>query len=92
MRAVRMNRNSQLINERYEAMMFAKSPEGARRAARELVRFVLGDAIAERSLEDGLREVCRRIRPSDDPREQSRFETEFVELGIWADGSQKMAA
>jgi hypothetical protein len=87
-----MNRNSQLINERYEAMMFAKSAEAARRAGRELVRIVLGDDALERPLEQALREVCRKVRPSDDPREQARFESEFLELAIWPNGSQKMAA
>ncbi len=87
-----MNRNSQLINDRYEAMMFAKSPEGARRAARELVRAVLGDEALERPLEESLRECCRRFRPSQDAREQARFETEFVELGIWPNSAQKIAA
>lgn len=87
-----MNKQAQLINERYEAMMFAKSPEAARKAARELVRLVLGDVAAERPLEETLREVCRKIRPSDDPREQLRFESEFLELGIWPNGSQRMAA
>ncbi len=87
-----MNKNSQLVNERYEAMMFAKSPQAARRAGRELVRLVLGDDAADRPLEESLREVCRKIRPSDDAREQLRFENEFVELGIWPNGSQKMAA
>ncbi len=87
-----MNRNVQLINERYDALMFAKSPESARRAARELVRAVLGEDAAGRPLEDTLREVCRHLRPSEDAREQSRFETEFVELGIWPNSSQKIAA
>jgi len=87
-----MNRNAQLINERYESMMFARSPEAARRAGRELVRVVLGDEAVERPLEETLREVCRKIRPSNDPREQLRFENEFIELGIWPNGSQVMAA
>ncbi|MBV9763792.1 MAG: hypothetical protein JOZ48_03015, partial [Acidobacteriaceae bacterium] len=66
--------------------------EAARKAGRELVRFVLGDDTTERSFEESLREVCRKIRPSDDPREQLRFENEFIELAIWPNGSQKMAA
>ena len=87
-----MNRNSQLINQRYDELMFAKSPEAARRAGRELVRVVLGDEAAQRPLEESLRATCRRLRPSDDPKEQARFESEFVELGIWPNGSQTMAA
>ena len=78
-----MNRLSQLINERYDALMFAKSSEAARKAATELVRTVLGDQALDRPLADALRETCRRLRPSQDAREQARFEAEFVELGIW---------
>lgn len=87
-----MNRKAQLINERYEAMMFAKSAESARRAGRELVRVVLGDDAVVRPLEETLREVCRKLRPSENAGEQLRFENEFVDLGIWTKGSQKMAA
>lgn len=88
-----MNRESQLINERYEAMMFAKSPESARKAARELVRVVLGDdAVRQSPLGESLRECCRRMRPAEDPREQARFEAEFVELGIWPNVNQKLVA
>jgi hypothetical protein len=87
-----MSRQAQIVNERYEAMMFAKSSEAARRAARELVRTVLGEEALARPLEEALRECCRRIRPSSDPREQARFEAEFIELGLWPNGSQRMAA
>jgi len=87
-----MNRETALINDRYEAMMFAKSPEGARKAARELVRVVLGEEALRQPLQESLRECCRRLRPSEDPREQARFEAEFVELGIWPDVSQKLVA
>ncbi|MGA8026784.1 MAG: hypothetical protein WB992_06530 [Bryobacteraceae bacterium] len=87
-----MNKNSQLINDRYEALMFAKSPEGARKAGRELVRVVLGDqATAGCSLEEGLRQVCRVFRPSADAKEQVRFENELIELAIWPN-AQTMAA
>lgn len=78
-----MNRVTQLINDRYDALMFAKSAETARRAARGLVRVVLGEKAADRPLEDALRETCRRLRPSQDPKEQARFEAEFIELAIW---------
>ena len=78
-----MNRTTQMINDRYDALMFAQSAEAARKAARELVRILLGEDAVERPLDQTLRECCRRLRPSQDPKEQSRFETEFVELGIW---------
>ena len=78
-----MNKTTQMINERYDALMFAKSPDGARKAARELVRTLLGEEALERPLDQALRECCRRLRPSQDPKEQARFEAEFVELGIW---------
>jgi hypothetical protein len=64
----------------YDALMFAKTPELARKAAVALVRAVLGDEAAERPLDETLREVCREIRPSSDPKEQARYESEFVEL------------
>jgi hypothetical protein len=88
-----MNRHTQLINERYDALMFATSPEAARRAARELIRVVLGDEAVNRPLEQAMRECCRKLRPSQDPKEQGRFEAEFVELAIWPNSpSQKVAA
>lgn len=87
-----MNRNALLINERYDALMFAKSPEAARRAARELARVVLGEDAVGLPLEEALRECCRELRPSQDPKEQARFEAEFVELGIWQNAAQKAAA
>jgi hypothetical protein len=88
-----MNRNTQLVNERYDALMFAKSPESARRAARELARVVLGDEATGLPLDQALRACCRELRPSQDPKEQARFEAEFVELGIWPNSSsQKVAA
>jgi hypothetical protein len=87
-----MNRYTELVNARYEAMMFAKTAEEARKAAHELVRVVLGDEASKRPLEEALKEICRRIRPSEDPREQARFEAEFVELGIWPNSAHTMAA
>lgn len=77
-----MDKNAQLINARYDALMFANTPEVARRAARELVRVVLGDEAVDTPLEESLRAVCRKIRPSNDPREQARFEAEFIELAV----------
>jgi hypothetical protein len=88
-----MNRQMQLVNDRYEALMFAKSSEAARRAARELVRIVLGEEAVGRPLEQALRECCRTLRPSQDPKEQARFEAEFIELAIWPNtNSQQVAA
>lgn len=88
-----MNRQTQLINDRYEALMFAKSSEAARKAARELVRIVLGEDAAGRPLEQVVRECCRKLRPSQDPKEQARFEAEFIELAIWPNSnSQQVAA
>jgi hypothetical protein len=87
-----MNRENQIINDRYEAMMFAKSPEAARQAARELVRVVLGDEAVRQPLNEALRQCCRKMRPADDPREQARFEAEFVEMGVWPNMHQKLVA
>ncbi len=87
-----MDRNAQSINDRYEALMFAKSPQAARKAARELVRVALGEEALELPLAEALRQCCRRLRPSGDPKEQERFEAEFIELGIWPNNAQKIAA
>jgi predicted RNase H-like HicB family nuclease len=87
-----MNRQTQMINDRYEAMMFAKSAEEARRNARELARLVLGDQAANMALEEALRECCRELRPSHDPKEQMRYESEFIELGIWPTPAQHRVA
>ena len=78
----------------YDALMFAKTPEIARKAAVALVRVVLGEEAVERPLEETLREVCREIRPSSDPKEQARYEAEFVELvmGARPSASQQIAA
>lgn len=87
-----MNRRIQMINDRYESLMFAKTSEQARAAARELIRVVVGDSWADKPLDEALRATCRVLRPSADPREQLRFEAEFVELGVWPDSAQKIAA
>ena len=88
-----MNRHVQMVNDRYEAMMFANSSDKAKLAARELIRVVLGEEALSKPLEEALRECCRKLRPSSDPREQLRFEAEFVELGMWSQPSQgKLAA
>ncbi len=87
-----MNRHTQMINDRYEALMFAKTSEQARVAAKELIRIVLGDGHTEKPLEEALRDCCKVLRPSQDPREQQRFEAEFIELGIWPESAQRIAA
>ncbi len=87
-----MTRHAELIHERYEAMLFAKNANEARRAARELVRTALGDDALDMPLEEALRECCRELRPAADPREQLRFEAEFVELGIWPRTATRVAA
>jgi hypothetical protein len=87
-----MNRRTQLINDRYEALMFAKTQEAARKAARELVRTVIGEEGLQKPLEQALRDCCKVLRPSHDPREQARFEAEFLELAFWPNESQRVAA
>jgi hypothetical protein len=87
-----MSRYKPLIESQYETLLFAKSPEAAREAAVELVRMVLGEDARARLLEEALRECCRVLRPAKDPREQLRFEAEFLELAIWPAKSHKMAA
>ncbi len=75
-----MDRNEELISKRYDALMFARNPEEAKHAARLLAQAVLGDESLGLPLERAMREVCRRIRPADDPKDQARFEAEFLEL------------
>ena len=87
-----MTRAAQQIQERYDSLMFAKSPESARSYAKELVHLVLGERASQLSLQEAMRETCRLIRPSADPREQVRFENEFIELAIWPQNSQSIAA
>lgn len=87
-----MNRRTQLINDRYEALMFAKTPEIARKAARELVRVVIGEESLQKPLDQALRDCCRVLRPSSDPREQARFEAEFLELAFWPNEAQRVPA
>jgi len=86
-----MARINEVIDARYEAMMFAKSADAARRAALDLIEVVLGDEAVDYSLERGLRECCQILRPASDPKEQLRYENEFIELGIWPQASQKQA-
>jgi len=80
------------IDTRYDALMFAKSPEEAQKAAQELVHTVLGERAAQLSLREGLRECCRILRPAPDPKEEPRFEEEFIELAFWPGRSRQMAA
>lgn len=83
-----MDRNEEVINTRYDALMFARTAEAARSAAKLLIQVVLGEAAEGMQLERALREVCRKIRPASDPRDQARFEAEFVELAIAPSGLQ----
>ncbi len=75
-----MDRNEELINKRYDALMFARNPEEAKRTARLLADAVLGEEGVGMPLERAMKEVCRKIRPAEDPRDQARFEVEFLEL------------
>ena len=75
-----MDRHLRQVNDSYDTLMFASTPEEARSAARELVKLVLGEDALSRPLDDTLRIVCRRIRPAEDAKEQERFEAEFLEL------------
>jgi hypothetical protein len=75
-----MDRHLQQVNTWYDTLMFAATPKQARVAARELVRLVLGEEALSAPLDESLRAVCRKLRPADDPREQARFEAEFLEL------------
>lgn len=85
-------RRKSIVDERYEALMFAKSAESARQAAVELVRALLGDQADGLSLQEALRQCCRILRPAKDAGEQRRFEDEFVELGIWPVSARQAAA
>lgn len=87
-----MNRRTEIINDHYEALMFAKTSEQARLAARQLIKTVLGEEALAKPLEEALRECCRVLRPSADPREEQRFEAEFLELAFWPRDSEVMAA
>jgi hypothetical protein len=77
-----MDRNEELISKRYDALMFARTPEEAKRAARLLADAVLGEEGVAMPLERALKEVCRKIRPASDARDQARFEAEFLELAF----------
>lgn len=87
-----MSRRKSLIDSQYENLLFAKSRDAAREAAVELIRIVLGEDALARPLEDALRDCCRVLRPAKDPREQLRFEQEFLELAIWPGTSHQIAA
>jgi hypothetical protein len=75
-----MDRNEEMISKRYDALMFARNTEEAKRAARLLAEAVLGEDGLGLPLERAMKEVCRKIRPASDPRDQARFEAEFLEL------------
>lgn len=75
-----MDRNEELISKRYDALMFARTPQEAKHSARLLADAVLGEEAIGLPLERAMKEVCRRLRPAADPRDQGRFEAEFLEL------------
>jgi len=75
-----MDRNEEIISKRYDALMFARTTEEAKRAARLLAESVLGEDGLQLPLERAMKEVCRKMRPASDPRDQARFEAEFLEL------------
>jgi hypothetical protein len=87
-----MPHTNQLIETCYDALLFAKSPDSARQAAKNLVKAVLGEEAAQHSLSEGLRECCRVLRPARDPKDQPRFEEEFLELGCCPEHSKSIAA
>lgn len=87
-----MNKRTQLINERYETLLFAPTPQAGRKAAKGLIAAVLGDDALKLPFEEALRQTCRRFRPSRDPREQARFEQEFIELATAPTNAREMAA
>jgi hypothetical protein len=88
-----MTHAAQVIQDRYDALMFAKSPQEARKMAYALAQAVLGEEVTGLSFEEALRRTCRKLRPSADPREQVRFENEFIELAVApTGGSHRVAA
>ena len=87
-----MSSLSESIETRYDALMFAKSQGEARVAAAQLVRAVLGEAASSRPLKEALKECCRVMRPAADPKDESRYEEEFVELAFWPGRAAQIAA
>lgn len=87
-----MNKQTQLVNERYEALLFARTPDSGRKAAKELIKVVLGEEALQQPFEEALRQTCRKFRPSRDPREQARFEQEFLELALAPTPAREIAA
>jgi hypothetical protein len=83
-----MDRNAEIISKRYDALMFARTPEEAKRAAKFLADAVLGEEALHMPLERAMKEVCRKIRPASDPRDEARFEAEFLELVFTPTGGQ----
>jgi len=45
-----MNRRTEIINDHYEALMFAKTSEQARAAAHKLINIVLGEEAVQKPL------------------------------------------
>jgi hypothetical protein len=87
-----MTREAQLIQDRYDALMFAKNPKQAQEAARVLARTVLGATADQLSLEEAMKRCCRVLRPASDPRDEPRFEAEFIELALGVFDARRAAA
>jgi hypothetical protein len=87
-----MTREAQAIQDLYDALMFAHSPEEARRSASALAQAVLGEEANQLGLQEAMRRTCRKLRPSADPREQQRFENEFIELAVAPTGASHTVA
>ncbi len=87
-----MPHNNPLIETHYDALLFAKTPDTARRAGIELVKVVLGEEATHRPLAEALRECCRVLRPARDPKDQARYEEEFIEMACCPESSKSMAA
>jgi hypothetical protein len=87
-----MTREAQAIQELYDNLMFARSAEYARKAASALAQAVLGEEADGLALQEAMRRTCRKLRPSVDPREQQRFENEFIELAIAPTGASHTVA
>ncbi len=85
-----MDRNEELISKRYDALMFARTTDEAKRVARLLAEAVLGEHSLHLPLERAMTEVCRKMRPASDPRDQARFEAEFLELVFAPTGGQEI--
>jgi hypothetical protein len=87
-----MTREAQAVQELYDALMFARSADDARKAASTLAQAVLGEEANGLALQEAMRRTCRKLRPSADVREQQRFENEFIELAVAPTGAAHSVA